>query len=167
MNAQITRVIAAARSVGPRQAVGTSTPILPAIGRLFDVMRRLPGGDVIDWRLEGASAGTSLPIDQRDLEEMLGNLLDNCRKWARSKVKVTVEAGDGPFRILVEDDGPGIPEDRLEDVLSGGFRLDRTVPGTGIGLAIATDLATLHGGKLEIGPSPLGGTKVMFSMGPA
>ena len=165
MNAQITRVIAAARSVGARQAVGTATPVKPILNRMIDVMRRLPNGAALDWQVHVAPPAVALPVDQRDLEEMLGNLLDNARKWARSRVVITVSGSSQPARIVVEDDGPGIPEDRVEDVLAGGFRLDRSVPGTGIGLAIAGDLARLHGGDITLGASDLGGSRVSLSLG--
>ncbi|MDX2159495.1 MAG: HAMP domain-containing sensor histidine kinase [Hyphomicrobiaceae bacterium] len=167
MNAQVTRVIAAARSVGPRQAVGTRTRIEPLLQRMLAVMRRLPNGGGLDWQTRIEPPDATIPVDQRDLEEMIGNVLDNARKWARAQVLVTVDAKGPAFRIVVEDDGPGIPEDRLDDVLAGGFRLDRTVPGTGIGLAIVGDLARLHGGDLALGASALGGTKVTVSLGEA
>ncbi|MEZ5853536.1 MAG: HAMP domain-containing sensor histidine kinase [Hyphomicrobiaceae bacterium] len=164
MNAQISRVIAAARSVGPRQAAGTRTVVAPLLKRMVGVMQRLPGGSGVSWDLSGVSASATLPIDPRDLEEILGNLLDNGRKWARRQVRLVVDASQREARIQVDDDGPGIPEERWGDVLSGGYRLDRTVTGTGIGLAIASDVAGLHGGRIELGASDLGGTRVALVM---
>jgi len=79
----------------------------------------------------------------------------------------TVDAVSEPASVAVDDDGPGIPADRLDDVVAGGYRLDRSVPGTGIGLAIASDLAQLHGGRLAIAVSGLGGTRVSLALGTA
>ena len=164
MNAQVARVIASARAIGPRRAIGTSTPLGPVLQRMVDVMKRLPRGDQITWQLNVQPADLAAAIDRRDLEELLGNLLDNARKWAKGRVRIDVAARDGSVVVSVNDDGPGIPEDRRDDVLAGGFRLDRAVPGTGIGLAIANDLAVLHGGRLTIGPSDLGGTETAVSI---
>ena len=81
-----------------------------------------------------------------------------------ARIDITVATSGNEIAISVEDDGPGSPEERRADVLSGGFRLDRTVPGTGIGLAISSDLAILHGGHVEIEPSALGGTRIIVSI---
>jgi signal transduction histidine kinase len=165
MNAHIARVIASARAVGPRKTFGTRAPVRQILQRMLAVMKRLPRGSELDWRLSVEPADLAAPIDPRDLEELLGNLLDNARKWAKSRVEITAMARAGSIEVSVDDDGPGIPEDRRDDVLAGGFRLDRAVPGSGIGLAISGDLATLHGGSLRIGPSPLGGTRSAVSIG--
>ena len=165
MNAHIARVIASARAVGPRTAFGTRTPLRQVLERMLGVMKRLPRGGEIVWHLQVEPANLTAPVDPRDLEELLGNLLDNARKWTKSRVDITATPRAGSIEVTVDDDGPGIPEDRRDDVLAGGFRLDRTVPGTGIGLAISGDLAALHGGSVRIGPSPLGGTQSVVSIG--
>ena len=88
---------------------------------------------------------------------MLGNLLDNACQWARSEVRVGIEA-DGPAHLcVVEDDGPGIPAALRTQMLARGARLDETTPGSGLGLAIVTELAGLYGGALTLAESPLGG----------
>ena len=93
------------------------------------------------------------------MEELAGNLLDNARKWARSRVKVLARRDGAGIVFTVEDDGPGIPEDRVGDVLTQGARLDAGTPGTGIGLGIVADLAQLHHGQFTIGKSELGGAR--------
>jgi len=88
---------------------------------------------------------------RQDLEEMLGNLLDNACKWAAGKVTVRAEGTPGQqLRIAIEDDGPGLPAARRAEVLARGRRLDEQVPGTGLGLAIVADLAQLYGGRLVL-----------------
>ncbi len=85
-------------------------------------------------------------------------------KWAKSRVLVSVSKNDRAIEVVVEDDGPGIPKERIGEVVARGTRLDRTVPGTGIGLAIVNDLVELHGGRLELGESRLGGARVSVHM---
>jgi signal transduction histidine kinase len=88
---------------------------------------------------------------------MLGNLIDNACKWARSRVKITAECAGERLVIFVDDDGDGIPETLLQDVLKRGRRLDEKVPGSGLGLDIVRDIAELYRGSLQLEQSELGG----------
>src|SRR5690606_33858213 len=101
--------------------------------------------------------------ERQDFEEMLGNLLDNAFKWAASTVEVSVMALDGAgserIALLIDDDGPGLPDDAKAEVLKRGRRLDETTPGSGLGLSIVVDLAKLYGGELALETSPLGGLR--------
>ncbi|MEM9624667.1 MAG: ATP-binding protein [Pseudomonadota bacterium] len=94
---------------------------------------------------------------RHDLEEMLGNLMDNAAKWARSAVHVRARRGDDKLDLTIEDDGDGLLPSQREEVLKRGRRLDESVPGTGLGLSIVVDLASLYGGKFELGDAELGG----------
>jgi signal transduction histidine kinase len=106
-----------------------------------------------------APEGLECTIDRRDLEELAGNLMDNARKWATSRVRITARPCGTRAEFAVEDDGPGIPPERVEEVLTRGARLDEDTPGTGVGLGIVADLANLHGGSFSIGTSVLGGVR--------
>jgi signal transduction histidine kinase len=104
--------------------------------------------------------------EQQDLEEMIGNLVDNACKWARTQVEVIVLAADPAFggrpffRIAVEDDGPGLPHEARQEVLTQrGRRLDESKPGSGLGLSIVSDLAHLYDGRLELSAAHLGGLR--------
>jgi two-component system, OmpR family, sensor histidine kinase PhoQ len=101
--------------------------------------------------------------DREDLTEVAGNLLDNAFKWSRGRVRLTAERISDPtarrdgLRLVVEDDGPGIPVDERARVLDRGARLDERVSGQGIGLSVVRELAQLNGGTIRIDDSPLGG----------
>jgi signal transduction histidine kinase len=104
--------------------------------------------------------------EQQDLEEMVGNLIDNACKWAQSRVAIEVIAerpessGERRFvHIVVDDDGPGLTPSQREQVAKRGRRLDETKPGSGLGLSIVMELATLYGGRLTLGTAPVGGLR--------
>jgi signal transduction histidine kinase len=100
--------------------------------------------------------------ERQDLEEMLGNLVDNACKWARSEVRIEAAQEEGSddrplLRFSIADDGPGLPSEKRADVMKRGQRLDESVPGTGLGLSIVADLASLYGGSLALDTSEKGG----------
>ncbi|WP_237476592.1 sensor histidine kinase [Lichenibacterium dinghuense] len=99
----------------------------------------------------------ALACDAQDLDEMLGNLMDNAFKWARSGVRVTARAEDRAAVVAVEDDGPGLPDGAVQEAMRPGRRLDEASPGHGFGLPIARELAELSGGGLRLGRSGMGG----------
>ena len=104
--------------------------------------------------------------ERQDLEEMIGNLVDNAGKWAASAVRIAIApepAQSGAerafFRIAVDDDGPGLAPELRAAALTRGRRLDETKPGSGLGLSIVADLAALYGGDLTLDDSPMGGLR--------
>lgn len=109
-------------------------------------------------------ANLRVRAEKEDLEELIGNFLDNAHKWAVATVRVAARANDRKVEIRVEDDGPGIPEDKREDALRAGGRLDETTPGTGLGLAIASDIVEAYGGSLTLDVSSLGGLMVRVEL---
>ncbi|WP_374548020.1 ATP-binding protein [Rhodoblastus sp.] len=108
--------------------------------------------------------------EKQDFDDMAGNLIDNACKWAKSEVRVAVEApphggGDRIFlRLTIDDDGPGLAAERREEALRRGRRLDESKPGSGLGLSIVTDLAGAYGGRLDLGESPLGGLRAGLTL---
>ncbi len=102
--------------------------------------------------------------EAQDLEEMLGNLMDNACKWARSEVVVRAECADDRLLIVVEDDGSGIPEQRQTEVLERGRRLDEKVQGSGLGLDIAQDIAGLYRGSITLGRTSDGGLSAKLDL---
>ena len=96
---------------------------------------------------------------REDVDEMLGNLLDNACKWARTRVAIASSDGDGTVLVTVDDDGQGLAPELRTAVLQRGVRADELASGSGFGLAIVRDLAELHGGSITLDRSPLGGLR--------
>lgn len=101
---------------------------------------------------------------REDLEEMLGNLLENACKWARSRVAVSSSIDGARVDLSVDDDGPGLDPSMRAQVLQRAVRADQQVGGSGLGLAIVSDLAELYGGSVTLEISPLGGTRARLRL---
>lgn len=141
-------------------------------GMLFDCATELPGllstlrlihGEHLIMRTE-VLADMALPWDREDILELLGNVLDNACKWADSEVCLSIYREERNFVLLIDDDGPGIPENRHDEVVSRGTRLDEQVAGHGLGLGIVRDIVDAWGGQLQLLVSPLGGLRVRIEL---
>ncbi len=141
-------------------------------GALFDCDAELPGLLATLNMIHGehlalsyrAPAGLQLPWDREDLLELLGNLLDNACKWADAEVRLSVAENAQGFELSVEDDGPGIPEERRAQVFSRGTRLDEQTEGHGLGLGIVRDIVESWDGRLSLLESEWGGLKVVIEL---
>jgi len=113
-----------------------------------------------------SSPGLKFQGEKQDFEEMVGNLLDNACKWAKSHVWVSAGRCDGAgnFEVLVDDDGPGLTGPDRAKAVKRGQRLDETKPGSGLGLSIVADLAHLYKGRFELEPSPQGGLRARLNL---
>ncbi|MDE3080422.1 MAG: HAMP domain-containing histidine kinase [Paracoccaceae bacterium] len=130
-------------------APAAHSDLAAVMGRVLSVVRRTPEGKRIDWDVR-IPEGLSARIDADDLTEALGALTENAARHARSRVSVhTLRLADG-LRLTLADDGPGIPPDRLADLMRRGVRLDSEGPGHGLGLTIASEILTAAGGILEL-----------------
>ncbi|MBT8128540.1 MAG: HAMP domain-containing histidine kinase [Gammaproteobacteria bacterium] len=156
MGAYVERYLSRARAAGSANIIGASVPVQPITKDICYLMARMYQDKNIDIILKDLK-GLYFKGDAQDLEEMLGNLLDNACKWANGKVIVSGEQKSSRLVITIDDDGPGIPEDQKGAVLQRGRRLDETVPGSGLGLAIVIDLAQLYHGSLTLHKSDAGG----------
>jgi signal transduction histidine kinase len=103
-------------------------------------------------------------VEAQDLDEMLGNLLDNACKWARGTVQVSATLTGHDVVIGVDDDGPGLDPAMRDAVLSRGVRADESAPGSGLGLAIVRELAVVYGGAITLTTSPLGGLRAELTL---
>jgi signal transduction histidine kinase len=108
--------------------------------------------------------GLHVLVAREDLDELVGNLLDNACKWARTRCSVTARQAGARVAVIVEDDGPGISAEMRSQVLTRGARADEAVPGTGLGLAIVRDLTAAYGGKIVLDESPLGGLRARIDL---
>ncbi len=159
----IDRYLSRARAGGPGTALGARTAVRDVVEDLRFSMDLLFKDRALDIRVSGLD-GLSFKGDRQDLEEMLGNLMDNACKWARTEVLVRGEQAGGRVVIAIEDDGPGISEEQQAKVLQRGRRLDETVPGNGLGLDIVRDVAELYRGTIKLGRSRLGGLSVRLDL---
>lgn len=101
----------------------------------------------------------NVAVEQTDLDEMLGNLLENAYKWANNMIRVHSSQDKDNIHIIIEDDGPGIPKEKLSQVIKRGVRLDEATPGSGLGLNIVSEMAHSYRGQLTLEASALGGLK--------
>jgi signal transduction histidine kinase len=162
MQQLVTTYLDRARIASRSAIVGKKSDGIHVMLRLIRVMEKL--NPRITYAMVRPDA--SLPWfrgDESDLEEMAGNLLDNACKWAQSRVNVEVMPEFSQvaptLRIIVDDDGPGLTAEEREQVARRGRRLDETKPGSGLGLSIVVELASLYGGSLTLGSAPIGGLR--------
>jgi signal transduction histidine kinase len=185
MRDQIARQLERARLAARPTVVGTLTDVPPVVTALARTMEKL-------YRARDIAIAVDVPEhaffrgEQQDLEEMLGNLVDNGCKWAQSRVAIEVVAGQdssgierGPrstrpdatdkrekrqLRIIVDDDGPGLSPEERDQVARRGQRLDESKPGSGLGLSIVVELAALYDGALTFGAAPIGGLRAELAL---
>jgi signal transduction histidine kinase len=131
--------------------------------QVVNAIRRLPTDSEIDWQIDIAD-NIQAPFDEHDMSELLGNLLDNARKFAASSVVLkAIREEDRIIRLQVNDDGSGVPEEQLDSILERGERRDTVRQGQGLGLAIVRDLADSHGCDLVLRNLPEGGFQISIS----
>jgi signal transduction histidine kinase len=152
----------ASATAGSGRALGAEIPIRPVVEEIATMLGRIHAARQIGIDIQ-VSPDIRFRGGREDLEEMLGNLMENACKWARSRVRITA-AATGPLVICVEDDGPGLSPDQATRVSRRGARLDEAMPGWGLGLGIVTDLAAIHGGTLTMDRSELGGLRATITL---
>jgi signal transduction histidine kinase len=172
MRDQVARHLERARLAARLTVVGTVTDVGPVIMALARTMEKIHHHRAIAIDVEAPEAAR-FHGERQDLEEMVGNLVDNACKWARSRVtlEVTTPNAGKPgerqvVRIAVEDDGPGLSPAEREQVQEArrGLRLDETKPGSGLGLSIVVQLASLYGGELSLGTASIGGLRAELTL---
>jgi signal transduction histidine kinase len=158
MQRQVDYHLAHARAAASGTALGTWCVIAESAEGLLRTLRRLYAERGITFE-SNISGDHGVRAQREDLEEMLGNLLDNACKWAKSRVATSSSIEASNIVITVDDDGPGLDPAKRDVVLKRGVRADETAPGSGLGLAIVRDLAELYGGTISLESSPLGGLR--------
>jgi signal transduction histidine kinase len=155
--------LARARAMATGSVLGARTEVAPVLGDLQRTLLRIYAPRALAIEVDCA-AGLAFRGARQDLEEMLGNLLDNACKWATHSVVVRVAQEAARLSMTIEDDGPGLPADRRAEVLERGRRLDERVPGSGLGLAIVADIAELYRGTIALDRAPAGGLRVRLEL---
>lgn len=162
MRRQVDHHLARARAVGRRAAGQSVAPIWPSLDSVERAVSRLYPHVTVDI---AGDRTTRVHVERQDLDELLGNLIENAAKYGGGRVFVTVERGPEFAELLIEDDGPGIPEAQRDAIFERGARLDTGKPGTGLGLAIVRDVAEIYGGTVALEESEdLGGLLVRLRL---
>ncbi|MEM8797743.1 MAG: ATP-binding protein [Pseudomonadota bacterium] len=162
MQAQVNYHLDRAQIIARSGVLTMAHPVKPVIDGLVRVMRKVYGD-------KGLEISVALPVDLkfagevRDLEEALGNLIDNACKWAETKVDVSGSIKEGGLVIDIEDDGPGMTEDEQARAVKRGERLDQEKPGSGLGLSIVRDLVNAYDGDLVMARSKYGGLRATLT----
>lgn len=163
MRDQVARHLERARMAARLTVVATITEVLPVMQAIIRTMEKTHPEKAVTLKME-APEDVRFRGERQDLEEMVGNLVDNACKWAQSRVSIEVstervDAERQVIRIRVDDDGRGLTPAEREQAAHRGRRLDETKPGSGLGLSIVVELAGLYGGGLTLGSAPLGGLR--------
>jgi signal transduction histidine kinase len=164
MRDQVARHLERARLAARLTVVGSITDVLPVVTAVARTMEKIHRDKDVAIEVH-ADDQARFRGERPDLEEMLGNLVDNACKWATSRVMIEIvrespdPAVNGRVRIVVDDDGRGLSPSEREQVAKRGRRLDETKPGSGLGLSIVVELASLYGGGLTLGTAPIGGLR--------
>lgn len=148
------------------QANAVSEPLVSIVDPLVRSMRRLPRGAEIEWLVD-VDDGFYVKVDKVGLAEALGNLLDNARKWACSRVQLRAFLDNGSLVVEIVDDGVGVPEADLGNMVARGLRLDERVPGSGFGLPIAVEHVEQIGARMELSKAKGGGLRARIVLPPA
>ena len=163
MRRQIDHHLAHARAAASGATPGVRTTVLDSADGLARTLQRIYASRTI--RIDVAvPSDHAVRASREDLDEMLGNLLDNACKWGDTRVRVSSTVTDAAIAIDVEDDGSGLPAALREKVLQRGVRADEAAPGSGFGLAIVRDLAEVYGGRITLDDSPLGGLRARLQL---
>lgn len=161
MRRQVDHYLSRARAAGSLDVLGNRTQVSAVMDDLARVIGRIHPSIVIDAECDEALYFRG---ERQDLEEMLGNLIDNAGKWARGRVRVRCAKEAGSLLLTIEDDGPGLSAQQRQQVGERGERLDESVPGSGLGLAIVRDIAKLYGGTFGLDASPMGGVMARLAL---
>lgn len=164
MRSNVDHYLRRAQAAARAEALGVRTEVKPVVEGLVRLLNRLFEAS----RIEVSSTvpdGIFLRIEQQDLEEMLGNIMENACKWTKSRVEVSIEAGENALMMIhVDDNGDGLTDAEMAAVVKRGVRLDEKAPGTGLGLSIVTDIAEMNGGQFTLSESPMGGLRATIGL---
>jgi signal transduction histidine kinase len=163
MSRQINYHLARARAAASGTAGAAPCLVAPCADALARTLLKLHGGRALDIS-SSIAADLFVRVEREDLDEILGNLLDNACKWARFRIAFGASQIGAMVVLTLDDDGPGLPRALRTVVLERGVRMDEAAPGSGLGLAIVRDLCEIYGGSVALDDSPLGGLRARVSL---
>jgi signal transduction histidine kinase len=170
MRRQVNHYLDRARIAARLNVIGAVTEVEPVISRLVRAMDRIHDERGIALTADVPKAA-QFRGEQQDLEEIIGNLVDNACKWANSEVTISAEyqqpvgsRSPGRLTLRIDDDGPGLTAEQRAEATRRGRRLDETKPGSGLGLSIVTDLVALYQGRFTLDRSPAGGLRAVIEL---
>ncbi|MDA8251966.1 MAG: ATP-binding protein [Rhodospirillales bacterium] len=163
MSRRIDYALTRARAAASGRVLGATTAVGPQLARMAGAMRTLYAGRGLRIDVPESSRAV-VQVEPQDFDEIVGNLLDNACKWARARVAVSVAEEASATRIVVEDDGPGLPEAERQRVFARGHKLDEAAPGSGLGLSIVQDITAAYDGGIRLETSALGGLRAIVSL---
>ena len=168
MRGQVQSYLNRARIAAQRDSILARTEAEPVLERLVRVMRKL--NPDIEFALSIRQPGLRLAMEAQDVEETIGNLVENAARFARERIAIAAAAapkgvgGDDParrawIRIVIDDDGPGLEPDQIQEAMKRGRRLDESKPGTGLGLSIVSEIVSEYKGVFSLSRAPSGGLR--------
>jgi signal transduction histidine kinase len=168
MRRQVTFYLDRARAAARARTFGVATEVKPVVEGLVRTYEKLHGDQVLTFDV-ALQPGLKFRGEAQDLTDLIGNLLDNAGKWARERVSIraarATERDSDPFLVAeIDDDGPGLDENARAAAVERGKRLDESRPGSGLGLSIVVELASIYGGSLTLDESPLGGLRAILRL---
>jgi len=163
MSRQVTYHLARARAAASGVASVARCPVAPCVDALVRTLLKLYAGRELEIS-SNIAPDLYARVQREDMDEMLGNLLDNACKWTKSRIVLEASRIGSMLVVRLDDDGPGLAAALRSRVLERGVRMDEGAPGSGLGLAIVRDLAELYGGSISLGDSALGGLQARISL---
>lgn len=170
MRDQVSYYLERARAAVSARKIGTATDVAPVVEGLVRTFEKIYRDRDVAFARSGGE-GVRFLGERQDLEEMIGNLVDNAGKWARREIRIDVSReftepkSERPFfRVTIDDDGPGLDEAQRAAAVKRGQRLDESKPGSGLGLSIVDELASLYGGVFRLDRNPAGGLRAELTL---
>ncbi|WP_455274475.1 sensor histidine kinase [Rhizobium herbae] len=159
MKSHVEGELTRSRIAGSASLRSSDAELATSLKTIVRTLMRTPRGEQLSWTIN-VGDGIAVEIDPHDLQELLGNVLDNAVKWSRSAISIDTQWQDARPVLVIEDDGPGTSPDGLSTIMERGVRLDLKTPGTGIGLAIVRDIADVYDLSVDIENIDAGGLRI-------
>jgi signal transduction histidine kinase len=163
MSSNVQHYLKRAQAAAQAEVLGARADVAEAVEGIARMLERLHRGKGVAIDVD-ADPQAVFRGERGDLDELVGNLLENAAKWCKSRVRVKVSRSDEGVEVIVDDDGPGLPPEHRAKAMERGKRLDESEPGTGLGLSIVRELADIYGGRFVLEDSPMGGLRARLEL---